>query len=276
MRFKTWINLAVASVLGATLLSGAFAAPRVFMGLDVVGGFTTAQTNQDPANPNNEVTVDVSSGPAFVRVTLGGQHDGSFPATILNWFVDLRDNFSGSNEGNLDVALNPSGGSTDMRKNATFHQSASDFGWITQTRAAVGTGSSGTGGFSGNGFIRANSVSPWDTNFPAVTHVGAAFKLLYTGGTYDTTPFWVGHFVVKIPQGSPVKDIVIGNTYVARDANGNIIGNFGATVRTTWGEDYYHRDNEAIGIIHVVPEPASLIALGTGLVGLVALRRRKR
>jgi hypothetical protein len=42
------------------------------------------------------------------------------------------------------------------------------------------------------------------------------------------------------------------------------------------GERFYWHPIDRLDIYEVVPEPASLMALGVGLAGLLGLRRRKR
>jgi len=94
---------------------------------------------------------------------------------------------------------------------------------------------------------------------------GVVIKLLLNGAPSDTVTVGV---VNRLPN--PGTEGLAPDTFY-RDANGNGIIEIGEA-RTFSGRDF---DNLAIAL-WVVPEPASMMALGSGLLGLIALRRRRR
>jgi len=93
---------------------------------------------------------------------------------------------------------------------------------------------------------------------------GVVIKLLLNGTASDTVTVGV---VNRLP--SPGTEGLLADAYY-RDANGNGIIEINEA-RTFSGRDF---DNLAMTLW--VPEPASMMALGSGLLGLIALRRRRR
>jgi hypothetical protein len=123
--------------------------------------------------------------------------------------------------------------------------------------------------------------SPSSTSYAFVTPQGIAFKVLVTGLTNDTNAYVVGYAKFRVLESAPFGRYELGLNRLAGfdlDGNGSMIGSEGVTVRTNFGTDGSPNSDygQRYSVTLVVPEPASMIALGTGLVGLLGPRRRRQ
>jgi hypothetical protein len=205
-----------------------------------------------------------SSNFFFVQVTVRGQLTQNDPnawlgISIINTYVNLAGTGLTIYDG---FTRDEASFNTDPRKNVNSHP----------------LGSSISDCAANSGLID-NSARAWQSTAPGGPLAGqpaAVGKSVYAQPITSTEEsFEMYSFVVRVPKQVGVYQVAFDRVFSGAPANTdptvktNVLGNSPA------GRPVQAELTVLNGRIEVIPEPASMIALGSGLVGLLALRRRR-
>ncbi len=269
------LNKALLALTATVVLTGAsLAQPTGFLSIHL-GAIGNEYSETDvsmltalAATAPQDITIDLAdfgtSDFFYVQVTtrfrLQG-HDSTIwrGVSIINSYVNLAGTGLTIYEG---FTTDEAGNDSDPRKNVNSHP----------------RGFSSTDCAANSGLIN-NSARAWEAGAPGGILAGqpaAVGKSIYTSPLTSTSSNALYSFVVVVPKQVGTYSVAFDRVFSGAPANTdptvktNILGN------TPTGQPYQAALNVLNGTITVVPEPASMIALGTGLAGLLALRRRRK
>jgi hypothetical protein len=259
MRLNKLFGAIAITALTAAIAMGQNA--QVSIHLDTYGGnyVSVNQLSALGAGVSSQLTLTTSGVGAYIPVQVtvrfrAFDHTGSRGISIINTLIRFS---SGVRVAEFEE---DEAGYEDDRKNANSHSPR---------------GNSDIDGAGNQSNYRDNSAS-WFLLGGPVAGPLATGKSVYTTPITSTASQALYSFVVWVPNQVGVYDIFFARVLSGAPANTdptlktNILGNSPA------GASVQYNLNAINGRVEVVPEPASMIALGSGLVGLLALRRRRQ
>jgi hypothetical protein len=223
-----------------------------------------------PPSAPQSISIDLSEFDSsdfyFVQVTVRARLNRHDPnvwqgISIINTYVNLAGTGLTIYDGFTE---DEAGYNDDARKNVNSHL----FGNFNSDCAA------------NSGLIN-NAALAWNPSAPGGPLPGqpaAVGKSTYTRPRTATSPFELYSFVVRVPKQVGVYQIAFDRVLSGGTANTDITAKTNVLGNSPIGPAGGFVQSELTvlnGQIEVVPEPASMIALGSGLVGLLALRRRR-
>jgi hypothetical protein len=220
-----------------------------------------------PASAPQSISIDLSefgsSDFFFVQVTVRGQLTRNDPnawrgISLINTYVNLAGTGLTIYEG---FTVDEDGNDGDARKNVVSHFAGSP---IADCAANSG--------------LRDNGARAWNPDAPGGPLPGqpaAVGKSTYGSPRTSTAPFALYSFVVQVPKQVGVYQIAFDRVLSGGTANTDLRVKTNVLGNSPTGAFVQSQLTVLNGQIEVIPEPASVIALGSGLVGLLALRRRR-
>jgi len=219
------------------------------------------------ADAPQSISIDLSefgsSDFFFVQVTVRGRLTQNDPnawrgISLINTYVNLAGTGLTIYDGFTE---DEAGYDDDARKNVHSHA----LGYSITDCAA-------------NSGLRDNSGQAWDPNAPGAPLSGqpaAVGKSVIARPRTSTAPFALYSFVVRVPNQVGVYQIAFDRVLSGGTANTDLTVKTNVLGNSPAGRPVQSELTVLNGQIEVIPEPASMIALGSGLVGLLALRRRR-
>jgi len=229
---------------------------------------TRVRTLQElDADAPQSISIDLSefgsSDFFFVQVTVRGRLTQNDPnawrgISLINTYVNLAGTGLTIYDG---FTIDEDGYDDDARKNVNSHPAGSSI-----SDCAANSGLINNGGRAWN---------PDAPGGPLPGQPAAVGKSTYGSPRTSRAPFALYSFVVVVPKQLGTFNVAFDRVLSGGTANTDLTVKTNVLGNAPTGGFVQSQLTVLNGQIEVIPEPASVIALGSGLVGLLALRRRR-